>query len=399
MFKKTVVLSVAVALVLGLMVFIDPSSAAQETRITSVSKKGSLLVWPKIETFSSPVANLNTIVTIANDGASPTWVKCYWMDKTQAAWDFEFQLTANQPAWFEARTGEGTVDVSQFGDNKTGELKCFAVDINPPAPATTEVLRVFNQLYGSAVIIESAPNVFAFEYQAWAFAANGPAAVPNGPINLNGTEYDYCPSYLVYNFFAQGADGAGASTLSLSPCQQDLRQDKTPICTKAKFDIWNEDEIKFTGAYQCVKCYFEGVLTNIGTDVWIGCNLTQITNGKCKAMGVGGNKFLYSVLHTPMGRFRVNPLAVTDSFAACKNVFAKLDVDGKTPVDVCSSGNQYRTPFVGVLLTEGNGTAAGTTGTAAGAFVSTTNLTNGVQLNLPPQIKWDAADTVGAAKR
>jgi hypothetical protein len=310
------------------------------------------------------------------------------MDSDQNAWDFEFQLTANQPAWFSAKTGQGSKDISEFGDNKTGELKCWAIDIDPPAPATTEIKKKFNYLYASAIIVESLPLVAAYEYQAWAFNL-ATLGTPNGPLTLDGAEYDYCPAYLVYNFWAADDDGygfAGSSTLSLAPCQQDLRQDRAPVCTKAQFDIWNENEIKFTGAWQCVKCYFEGELEGIGSLIWNKCDLGV----KCKKTGVGGNKFTEHILHTNIGRFRVTPSLSTQ----CNSVFAKFGQDGKTPVDVCS-GNQGKYPFLGVLVTELSSnigplaidTYAATTGTGAGQFTAGT------------QVKWDAADVNAAVKR
>jgi len=394
MFKKTVVLSVVVALML-LGLFVDPSAAQN---VTSVSKRGSLLVWPKIDTSNlrGPVGDVvtaDTIVMIGNDGASDVMLKCYWMDSSQQPQDFEFPVTAYQPVWFSAKSGYGSVWIPQFGDNKTGELKCWAIDPNPApgAPGTLEQLRIFNYLYGNALILHSAPYVRAFEYNAWAFYLNGAPSNPSGPLNLSGVEYDYCPGYLIYNFFALAgvADGAvfGPTTLTLAPCQQDLRQDHLPVCGKAKFDIWNENEFKLTGAYQCVKCWFEGVLTDIGIDVWTGCNLAAPS--KCKATGVGGNKFSLGVLKTDMGRFRVSP----DSFVACKNVFAKYDVDGKTPVDVCASAaNQYKTPFLGVRVTEVGILAlydglAGSTGTTAGVFNQVTQAGGFL-----PRVLWDAAE-------
>jgi len=395
MFKKTVVLSVAVALIM-LGLFVDPSAA----QVTSVSKRGSFFVLPKINTWTnggglSVAPTIDTIVTIGNDGATGTWVKCYWMDSDQYAWDFEFFITANQPVWFSAKTGEGNaLGISEFGDNKTGELKCWAIDIDPPGEAT-EIKKKFNFLYASAVIIESAPVVAAYEYQAWAFnlytVGQIPSGDPAGPLQLDGLEYDKCPAYLVYNFWAADNDGygfGGNSTLSLSPCQQDLRQDRAPVCTKAKFDIWNENEIKFTGAYQCVKCYFEGELFDIGNKIWKWSDVA-----KPKKSGVGGNKFTENVLHTDIGRFRVTPELST----ACNGVFAYNGIDslGKAAVIDRCAGNQGKYPFVGVLVTELSSaifapvnvdTYAATTGTGAGVGAAT-------------EVKWDAAEIGAAPKR
>lgn len=397
MFKKTVVLSVAVALIM-LGLFVDPSAA----QVTSVSKRGSLLIWPKIVTSTdegSGRPTTDTIVMIGNDAARAVTLKCYWMDKSQNAWDFEIELTAYQPIWFSAKDGWGSVDVSQFGDNQTGELKCWAITIPESPEGALEELRQFNYLYGNAIIIESTPEPRAFEYNAWAFFLH--TATPgHGNLDLDAVEYDACPAYLVYNFFAEGAqaDGAdfGETTLTLAPCQQDLRQDKAPVCGKAKFDIWNENEGKLTGAYQCVKCWFEGVLSDIGIDVWDKCDLTSIANGKCKKTGVGGNKFTYDVLHTDLGRFRVT----ADTWPACKGVFSKLGQDGKTPVDVCAdTANQFKTPFLGVRLTSVEINApddawAGTTGTGAGQFTGVTQ-----SGGFPPYIKWDRGENYQAPKR
>jgi hypothetical protein len=393
MFKKTVVLSVAVALIL-LGLFVDPSAA--QNNVTSTSKRGSLLVWPKIATSG----NLDTIIMIGNDAASGTTIKCYWMDDGQNTWDFEVALTAYQPAWFSAKTGNGSKGVSEFGtgvtENGIGELKCWAIDPSPTGASagTLEQLKKFNYLYGNAIIID--PDVErAFEYNAWSFFLGTlDAGDVNGALKLDGTQYDYCPGYLVYNFFSKGASlttagpSFGDSTLALAPCMQDLRQDRSPICAKAKFDVWNENENKLTGAYQCIKCWFEGVLTEIGTQTWDGCDLPT-----CKYTGVGGTKFAKGTLKTNMGRFRVSP----DTFNACANVFKQYDLDDDSVVNLCPPENWVKTPFLGVLLTDVKVDAA--TG-AANAWAGKTGTTAGTYTTSPtPEIKWDPAENFQAPRR
>jgi len=330
MFKKTVVLSVVVALmVLGL--FVDPSAAQT---LTNVSKKGSLLVFPKINTLDTALDTTDTIIMMGNDSARDVLVKCYWMDSTQAAWDFEITLTKNQPIYFSAKTGRGVQgengsDIpNEFGVGKVGELKCWAVKFahDPPDDGDLEMLAQHNHLYGNALLIQTRPVVRAFEYNAWAFNLYvQPSSDESQNLDLNGAEYDRCPAYLIYNFFGEGgvADGAefGKTTMTLSPCQQDLRQDKLPVCAKARYDIWNANEDKLTSAYQCVKCWFEGVLTNMGTptDIWAGCDLWKLATGKCKLTGTRGTNFTAATLKTDNGRFRVSP----DTFAACRGVFFK----------------------------------------------------------------------------
>ena len=124
--------------------------------------------------------------------------------------------------------------------------------------------------------------------------------------------YDACPEYLLGTFVAKpdpmildGNDGPYhnyGSDLTLVPCKQDLRQDRIPTYTKAQFDIWNEDEVKSTGAYMCFKCWLE----------------TTLEPRPVSSAGSGTyrnfDKFGIASLHTDMGFFRVTGVAST----ACK---------------------------------------------------------------------------------
>jgi hypothetical protein len=377
MFKKTVVFSLAVALTL--MGLCTIASAAQN--VTNVSQKGSLLIFPKIDTSlinddgPFPVYR-DTIVMIGNDYYTEQWIKCYWVNQDQEIQDFMFRLTPNQPIWFRASDGTGSgsaddpsvaygVTVPPFfqGEYQVGELKCWAVN----AAGTDQV--AFNHLYGNAMIFDTL-HAAAFEYNAWAFTARGVlqgqpvgtggTLVLNGALNAPG--YDACPQYLLFNFFAIGShidlDGGGSANfdetdLTLVPCSQDLRQDRVPTCTKAKFDIFNENETKYTGSYRCIKCWFEGYLDQIAVQ----------KPGK----GFGGDKFVYKNLHTTVGRFRVAGVKST----VCDKVF--LNPDG---TDKCTGG-QTDSPLLGLINTEIRFIAApfdalaGTTPSTAGAGIRT----------------------------
>jgi len=385
MFKKTLVFSLAVALML--MGLCTIASAAQN--VTNVSQKGSLLIFPKIDTSMIddtgpfPVYR-DTIVMIGNDYYTEQWVKCYWVDQHQELQDFMFRLTPNQPIWFRASDGTGTgsaddpnvaagITVPPFfpGEYAAGELKCWAVD----AAGSNQV--AFNHLYGNAMIFDTQHGA-AFEYNAWAFTARGVAQ--GAPVGAGGTlilsgangAYDACPQYLLFNFFAAGSsinldEGAGFATfvetdLTLVPCYQDLRQDRVPTCTKAKFDIWNENETKYTGAYRCIKCWFEGYLDMIAVQV----------PGK----GFGGEKFVYKNLHTTVGRFRVTGVAST----VCATAFGSL-----------CTGGQMESPLLGLINTE---IRFGETIEKFNALAGTTPATAGSYLgpagpNQYPWIKWD----------
>jgi hypothetical protein len=387
MLTKTLVYSLTVALMLVGLCGVAP--AAQN--VTNVSQKGSLLIFPKIDT--SPIGTLtdgtlisrDTIIMISNDYYTEQWIKCYWVDWQQQIQDFMFLLTPNQPIWFRASDGTGTgsaddpnanysITVPPFfpRDYTVGELKCWAVN------AAGDQQVAFNHLYGNAMILDTFHSA-AFEYNAWAFTARGVAqGAPvgtGGTLDLSGANgaYDACPQYLLFNFFAIGSSinlplGAGSATfretdLTLIPCIQDLRQDRVPTCTKAKFDIWNENETKYTGAYRCIKCWFEGYLDQIDTQ----------QAGK----GFGGEKFEYRNLHTTAGRFRVTGVAST----VCNNVFKTPDTVYAPGKDVCTGG-QVASPLLGLLNTEISFVAApfdalaGTTPNHAGVGASST-------------IKWD----------
>ena len=164
-------------------------------------------------------------------------------------------------------TGSQALEVPPF-DDTYGELKCWAVN----AEGTRQIS--WNHLFGSATIFDYERGE-AWEYSSWNFTARdvdrGVAVGTGGELLLSGVDggYDACPQYVLGTFMADGSDFTDSSgnivdlsttDLTLVPCKQDLRQDRTPTYTKAQFDIWNEDEVKFTGAYICFKCWLETTL-------------------------------------------------------------------------------------------------------------------------------------------
>jgi hypothetical protein len=362
MFKKTVVFSLAVVwLLVGVCTI---ASAAQN--VGNTSQKGSVLIFPKIVNFVNDNNATDTIIQISNDYSRGVMVKCYWVDSDQQIQDFMFLVTITQPVWFRASDGLGTgsywgdpdasneMTVPPFFPNSVGELKCWAVNFEGASQIN------WNHLYGTATVIDYR-NLTAYQYNSFNFTARGFASAgtevgTGGDIVLSGAnkQYDACPQYLLANFFSYAptnpveVDGQGQvirfnkTDLTMVPCKQDLRQDRVPTCTKAKFDIWNENETKYTGAYQCFKCWFEGYLNEIGTILDI--------NSK-KATGFGGEKFTYAGLHTAMGRVRASGVAST----VCNNVFMTASKPGPIPpaapgVDRCKS--QVSSPLIGITTTQ-----------------------------------------------
>lgn len=251
-------------------------------------------------------------------------------------------LTQNQPIWWAASTGQPQ-GVFPFASLDTG---------NPPGRpdpdgSADRVLRGYmlawavdnldheirwNHLFGKATIIHYADSA-AWEYAPWAFQArcvpegsqpldcilrdaNGvccDAAVIPGRLDLDGFQYDYAPGQLLGEFFAtnppQGAP-PGPSGLSLRnlaggvlhpvnvdseivlhPAGADLRQDNNgPVITKAKFAIWNQNEVQFSNTEYCISCWDQHLMSRI-------LSLS------------GVNHFTRNFLQTDAGKYRVNGIA------------------------------------------------------------------------------------------
>jgi hypothetical protein len=110
------------------------------------------------------------------------------------------------------------------------------------------------------------PDRQGFTYASWNFTARGVAAgaavgTP-GRLDLTGVDgaYDACPSYLIGHFAPAGGFLIGSglnssnvqgSNLAVAGCNLDFKQDYIPHFTKLKLEVWNEQEVKLTGAYEC----------------------------------------------------------------------------------------------------------------------------------------------------
>lgn len=285
-----------VALVLFFAVSLAPAANAQ---VGNTSQQGSVLIYPKVDAS----VGRDTFIFISNNDDEEVYVKCYWVDAAQQVRDTLFKLTGNQPIVFNAETGKGfnpldpLVTISPFKPplGPVGELKCWASNSEGDEQIN------YNHLTGSAKVIDYRRG-FSYEYNAWIFralvGAEGASVGVPGVILLNGAEYEACPGFLKANFLAAGAvlNTAPAiqvldNDVTLVPCYQDLRQDRLPTYTKAEFYVWNENESFFSGAYQCMKCWFEGFLSR------------QLTQGK--------EIFTYDYLGTTAARFMVTGVKST----------------------------------------------------------------------------------------
>jgi hypothetical protein len=260
------------ALAIALGVLLCGSSAFAAQNVGNTSQKGSLLIFPNIDV----APGWDTIIRISNDANSGVDVTCYYINERKGRRDFHFKMTRKQPIWFSVKNHSGTYPVAAFptdgtftafgADPTKGALLCWAT--NPALSAQIS----HNHLSGNATVVfggEEEERAFqvAYTYPSWNFTARGVAegAPVGNPGRLDllgiGGTYDACPAYLVGHFSPAGAEvetGSGAGTelvresvLSVLTCKQDLRQDFRLYLTKLQLQVWNEQEVKLTGAHEC----------------------------------------------------------------------------------------------------------------------------------------------------
>ncbi len=198
-----------------------------------------------------------------------------------------------------------------------GYAIAFAVDANGHEVS-------WNHLSGSVDLVNYLERS-AWEYNGYAFQClvEPTPGLPCGADNvldLNGIEYSYPYDRLLLDFYAVNSLAfspgevlpGGVVTVShntdltLFPVSVDLRQDNDgPITTKAKFDIWNQNEESFSGTTRCITCWDQTLLSNYGSP----------------------NNFLISNLHTDKGKARIDGIAsdVCDPPGSCCNLSSDPD--------------------------------------------------------------------------
>jgi len=315
----------AITAAFGALALAAPASSAPN--VANVTQKGSLLVFPLVAVEPQG----STLVRLQNDGASDVDVKCYWLEWNKHRVDFIIPLTRNQAVWFDASTGNGTLQVNPFprtaangftagnrhpfsqtadgfSPSGIGMLACWAID----GAAQNQVK--WNHLSGTATMYR--PDL-AFEYSAYAFAVPTgtdltPVGTTPGTLPLNGLVYDACPLYQIDQLSPGGAAtpggiDTGSSYLFMTSCTLNLNQDWAPVWTKWQFDVWNEDEVKFTGAYECADSWHgtdlrEGSIQRTDTGV---APVGVVSYAFLDGLDAGAQNFASQTLGTYAARYRV----------------------------------------------------------------------------------------------
>jgi hypothetical protein len=282
--------------------------------VSNTTNEGSVLVFPYIDVSE----HKDTIIRLQNNYDDIAYVQCYWKNGSKFSNGFGFRLTSGQPISFTAKTGNGIAPpfpqtagrlavFPKFQVYDRGELKCWAVN------DTYSQQVYWNHLVGSATVFDYAAQA-AWEYSPWHFRALAKTGEPGktlsegapvgkaGVIRLNGEEYDACPAYLLGHFsptdpasqaemvgvVADGSLKDGRTKLVVATCQQDFRQDKKLSYTKLRFDLWNEDEVRFGQPFHCMNSWAE---------VYLGSGPYGVDEG--------ADLFDSETLATSVARFRV----------------------------------------------------------------------------------------------
>ncbi len=293
----------------------------------SGSEKGSLLIFPKVELRWDSAGRLiqDTFLSVSNDYQTDVAVQVYFVngdeplaadgaERAHPGWNrvgTQFVLTSNQPTYWSVATG------------LPPGLSPFTV-LDPPGPgepqgrpdpegSTERVLRGFmlawavdlqgeeiswNHLVGEALVLNYDLGS-GWEYNAYAAQAHtvalGEQTGTPGEIHFDGAEFDHGPDLLMLDFQAPGSAALGNglrsigvdTDLSLMALDLDLRQDNGgPVTTKAEFDVWNENETKFSGTKRCLTCWDEALLSDYAApNHFLRYNL-QTDRGKARLDGV-----------------------------------------------------------------------------------------------------------------
>jgi hypothetical protein len=300
----------------------------QPARI-SHSEKGSVVIFSKVDLRWNAAGQLiqDTFLQLTNDNNAAVRVKMFFVngdpplaaagaERAHPGWNFidnTVTLTANQPIYWSANSGlpAGFSPFRVLDPSPTGSPPGRP----DPDGSTDRVLRGFiyaiainsngqeiswNHLAGNVTVVNYR-DATAWEYNGWSVQAVNPAVGTGqatgspGVINLDGFEFARAPDLVLFNFQATGSLAMSrpglelltAGDLTMHPVSTDFRQQNTgPITTKAKFEVWNQNEVKFSGTERCIRCWDERLLANYAAPNHLLATTLQTDFGKARIDGV-----------------------------------------------------------------------------------------------------------------
>ncbi|RPG07867.1 MAG: hypothetical protein CBB84_008395 [Phycisphaera sp. TMED24] len=244
----------------------DRLSVSHPGSAGATTEKGSLLIF----------SNSYGTIHISNDYPADVQLQAYVVDEYSCDYyDMGFSLTANQITAFDF--GDLAGPFYEGAGAGGGCISMYVWAVN----SSNEQIR-WNHLSGGVI----GDGVYASA--AVMQGNNGDTVGVAGTINMDGVEYSSAFNGAVYNF------EAGADILSIELLDKDFSdKNADSASTKVVAEIWNSDEVKFSGTSRCVSCssltgledwsdsavnFFRG--GNLGTDFG-KARLSTEANGSC----------------------------------------------------------------------------------------------------------------------
>ncbi len=229
----------------------------------SATEKGSLLIY----------SGAQGTIHISNDYPADVRLQSYIVNDACEYYDMAFSLTANQITAFD--TDDLAAPFGNGGMAASVSMYVWAVG------ADNAQIR-WNHLSGG--VIGSGAYASAAALQG----SNGDAVGQAGTINMDGVEYSSAFNGATYNFVASGDD------LCIELLDHDFA-DKNAANpnTKIVAEVWNSNEVKFSGTARCVSC-----IESSSLDAWSDSAV---------------NFFRASSLGTALGKARLS----TEANASC----------------------------------------------------------------------------------
>jgi len=294
----------------GNQLCIDVDCATRERG--SCNEKGSLLIFSKVEVRWNANGELmqDTFVQLTNDYPDDVQVQMYFingdepldavvgplgaeLERAHPGWNWVdnlIALTGDQSVYWSVATG-APAGVSPFGsaldpgfppgrpcpDNPTE--RCVRGYIIAWAVNNANVQIRWDHLAGDATLVNYTGD-YAWQYSACGYqvvdegVGHGDEVTNNaapGTLNLNGIDYEQAFDLLLLQFASDGSAGFSGpqdvvtsnGDLTLHPISGDFRQETDgPITTKASFEVWNENEVKFSGLDRCITCWDQTLFEN-----------------------------------------------------------------------------------------------------------------------------------------